>query len=187
MELSLVLPTYGRDDAGQSATTAIHQPDETISATSAAASWRMRFQSFGLPATTYTRTKAGSTRNACSIFVLNAKPTSTPERTSMRVRPVSTADHSAHAAARQRNVRNASGLLYRNMSTATGVSANAIAARCAAASPAHLRTRRCRINTDATPASASGSSMLHALKPKTRPDSACTHRSEERRVGKEGR
>ena len=42
-------------------------------------------------------------------------------------------------------------------------------------SPAHLRTRRCRISTDATPASASGRSMLNELKPKIRPDSAWSH------------
>ena len=51
MELSLVLPMYGRADAGQSATTAIHQPDDTTRATSPAASWRTRFQKPGLPAT----------------------------------------------------------------------------------------------------------------------------------------
>src|SRR5690242_13245475 len=59
MELSVVLPMYGRDDAGQSATIAIHHPDDTTRATSAAASWRMRRHSFGLPATRYTRTNAG--------------------------------------------------------------------------------------------------------------------------------
>jgi hypothetical protein len=119
--------------------------------------------------------KAGTTRNAWSIFVLKANPTRTAERRRNRVLPFSTAFQIAQAAARQRNVRNASGLLNRNMSTATGVSANATAAMWAAMSPAQRRTSRCRIRTDATPASASGSSMLHELKPKRRAESDCTH------------
>ena len=51
MELLVVLPTYGREDAGQSATTATHQLDDTTSATSAPSSWRIRRASAGLPAT----------------------------------------------------------------------------------------------------------------------------------------
>ena len=44
-------------------------------------------------------------------------------------------------------------------------------------SPAQRCTRRCRISTEATPAAASGSSIDHELKPKMRPDRACTHRA----------
>ncbi len=38
MLLLLVLPMYGRDDAGHSATIATHQPDDTMSAANAALS-----------------------------------------------------------------------------------------------------------------------------------------------------
>ena len=55
--------------------------------------------------------KAGSTRKACSILASKASPTSTPASTSVRVRPVSRADHSAHAAASTSRVSIASGLL----------------------------------------------------------------------------
>ena len=65
-------------------------------------------------------------------------------------------------------------MLYRNISTATGVSAKASAARSAAVFPAHLRTSRCRIRTEATPAATSGSSMLRLLNPKSRAERPCT-------------
>ncbi len=106
--------------------------------------------------------------------MLNANPTSTAATTSVRVRPVSSAAQSAHAAARHRSVNRASGLLKRNIWTATGVNASARAARCAAQSPAHLRTKWCRMRTDATPAIASGTSMLSELNPKIRAESPCT-------------
>ncbi len=104
-----------------------------------------------------------------------ASPTSRPEITSQRVRPVSSADHRAQAAARHNNVSRASGLLKRNMSTATGVRARASAARWAAVSPAQRRTSRCRISTEATPHSASGTNMAQELNPKTRTDRAWSH------------
>ena len=74
-------------------------------------------------------------------------------------------------------MRKASGLLKRNIRTATGVRVSARAARCAAMFPAHRRTRRCRTRTEATPAAASGSSMLQEVNPKIRAERICTHRA----------
>ena len=177
MELFVDPPMYGRADAGHSVTAATHQPADNNSAAPPANSCKTRARSRGRPAHRYTPANTGSTMNACSILVSNASPSSTPHSTSPRVRPVSIADHSAQADASSNNVSKASGLLYRNMTTATGVTASASAARWAATSPAHLRTSRCRISTDATPATASGSRMLHELKPNTRADNACTQKA----------
>jgi hypothetical protein len=94
--------------------------------------------------------------------------------TSIRVRPVSSAFHSAHAAARPRNVRNASGLLLRNIAVAIGVAAKAMAARWAAVLPRQRRTRWWTMRTDPTPASASGRSIENDEKPRTLANSAWT-------------
>src|SRR5438445_5590413 len=111
MELSVVLPMYGRVDAGHNATIATHQLLATTRVTAAAPSCTIRRPSLGGPATRYTRMNAGRTKNAWSIFVLNAKPRSNADISRPRVRPVSTADHNAHAAPRHNNVSSASGLL----------------------------------------------------------------------------
>ena len=55
--------------------------------------------------------KAGSTRKAWSILVSKASPMSTADTSRWRVRPVSTAFHSAQAPARHSRVSRASGLL----------------------------------------------------------------------------
>ena len=44
-------------------------------------------------------------------------------------------------------------------------------------SPAQRRTIRCRISTEATPHSASGTNMAQELKPKIRTDRAWSHRA----------
>src|SRR5438445_12324270 len=69
----------------------------------------------------------------------------------------------------------ASGLLYRNISAATGVSASARPATRPATGPAQRRTVAATRPTAATPASASGTSLLQELKPNTRTDSSITH------------
>src|SRR5579864_7682363 len=161
MELFVDPPMYGLDAAGHRVTMATHHPADTNNANPAPSSCSSRFRSAGCPAHRYTPANTGSTMNACSILVSNAKPNNAPHSTNDRVRPVSMADHNAHAEPSSSNVKSASGLLYRNMITATGVSASASAARWATTSPAHLRTSLCRISTDPTPAIASGSRMLH--------------------------
>jgi len=63
-----------------------------------------------------------------------------PASTSQRVFPASIARVTAYAAAVISSVSSASGLLYRNMSAATGVIAMAAAARRPAAGPNQRRT-----------------------------------------------
>ena len=69
----------------------------------------------------------------------------------------------------------ASGLLNRNISTATGVAASRAPAASAVRGPDQRRTVRYSSPTAATPMSACGTSIDQELNPKIRPDSAMTH------------
>jgi hypothetical protein len=66
-------------------------------------------------------------------------------------------------------------LLKRNISTATGVSAETAPASRPAAGPYQRRTVANSSPTVATPISACGTRMLHELRPKIRTDSAMIH------------
>ena len=68
----------------------------------------------------------------------------------------------------------ASGLSNRNIRTATGVSASVAPAIRPAPGPAQRRTAARSNATDATPMSASGTSIDHAVNPKIRPESPIT-------------
>src|ERR1700691_741276 len=68
----------------------------------------------------------------------------------------------------------ASGLSKRNISAATGVSATVAPAISPAAGENHLRTVRYVNPTVATPSSAWGTRMLHALTPNTRAERSIT-------------
>ena len=97
------------------------------------------------------------------------------EISSHRVRPVSRDRSSAQAAATSRKVSSASGLLNRNISTATGVSAATRAAIRPATGPATRRTVANSTPAVATPSSAWGSSRLQELTPKIRPERSISH------------
>src|SRR3984957_9914540 len=118
--------------------------------------------------------KPGTTRKACSILARNANPISTPQKTSQRVRPFSTARTSAYAAAVINSTSSASGLLNRNIRAATGVSASTSPAISPAGGPNHRRTAAYSSPTEATPSSACGTSIDHWLNPKIRPDGSMT-------------
>src|SRR5436309_1363134 len=94
------------------------------------------------------------------------------ESSSQRNLPVSIERSSAQADATSRKVSRASGLLYLNISTATGVSAATSAAIRPATGPAARFTMTKSSPTVATPSRASGSSRLQELTPKMRPDSS---------------
>ncbi len=81
----------------------------------------------------------------------------------------------AYAASVMTSTSSASGLSNRNIRVATGVTASAAPAMIAAAGPNHRRTVAYSTPTAATPSRAWGTSRLHELKPKTRPDSSITH------------
>ena len=68
----------------------------------------------------------------------------------------------------------ASGLLNRNISAATGVSANTAPASSAAGAENLRRTVAYRSPTAATPSSACGTRMLHELTPKMRAERSIT-------------
>ena len=76
---------YGRSAAGHSSTSAMNQPAATTIATAAATSCRMRVRRPVGPATKYTSPNAGTTSNACPIFVRKPKPTAAPAPTSHQV------------------------------------------------------------------------------------------------------
>src|SRR2546429_5307062 len=115
---------------------------------------------------------AGRTTYAARYLVRKARPTTAAESSSHLVLPVSRERNSAQAAATTRKVSRASGLLYRNISTATGVSAVTSAAIRAAAGPAARLTMTKISATVATPSRACGSSRLQELTPKIRPESS---------------
>jgi len=80
-----------------------------------------------------------------------------------------------YAAATSASTSRASGLLKRNISAATGVSANTAPASRPAPAPNQRLIVQYRIPTAATPSSACGSSMLQLLKPNRRPEMSITH------------
>ena len=80
-----------------------------------------------------------------------------------------------YAATVSSSTSSASGLLNRNISAATGVSARASPATSPAAGPNQRRTAAYSTPTQATPSRACGTSMLQELTPKIRPDSSITH------------
>ena len=79
-----------------------------------------------------------------------------------------------YAAITSSNTSSASGLLYRNIDAATGVTARAAPAINPAPGPLTRRTAAYSTPTDATPINACGSSMVNGVKPNSRPDSAMT-------------
>ena len=107
----------------------------------------------------------------------NPNPTSVAASTSHRARPASIARSVAYAAATSRSVSRASGLLNRNINTATGVSASTAPASSPAAGPAERRTAAWSSPTAATPISACGTRMLQLDSPKIRTDRPMTHRA----------
>ena len=82
----------------------------------------------------------------------------------------------AYAAPTSSTTSSASGLLNRNISTATGVSAITAPATSAAACEKCRRTVAYRSHTAPTPSSACGTRMLHELTPKARAESSMTQR-----------
>ena len=99
-----------------------------------------------------------------------------PANAIQRVLAVSVARTMQYAAATSSSTSSASGLLNRNISAATGVSASAAPAiRPAAGSAGAPHGRHTAAPTAATPISACGSSIVNALNPNSLPDKPITH------------
>lgn len=105
----------------------------------------------------------------------NANPIATPASTSHRVAPRSCALTTQYAATVSSSTSNASGLLNRNISTATGVSAIAAPASSPAQAEADLRTEAYTIATEPTPISACGTRIAHEFSPNRRTLSTIGH------------
>src|SRR5882757_2362933 len=168
-------PTYGRLPAGVSSTIAIHQPADTTIANPDASNCRMRRRNGVGAAMRYTRPNAGTTRKACSILVRKPKPTAEPAAISHQVLPASRARTTQYAASTSSSTSNASGLLNRNITTATGVNARTSPASRPATEPNQRRTVAYNSATVATPSSACGTNMLQLENPNIRPESSITH------------
>ena len=112
---------------------------------------------------------------AWAILARNANPMNTPASSSHRVPARSIARTVAYAAATISSTSSASGLLNRNISAATGVSASTAPAIRAGTQPATRRTAAWSRATAPTPIRACGTSMLQDEKPKIRADAAITH------------
>src|SRR5262245_18659791 len=166
---------YGREPVGHSATNAMYQPADTITAPVAAARCAIRLPSDVGAASRYTSPSAGNVRKPCIILVRNANPTAVPASISQPTLALSRARTVAYAAATSSSVSNGSGRLNRNISVATGVSANAAPAISPATCPDVRFTAAYSNHTDATPASACGARTVQLENPKTRPNRPESH------------
>jgi len=108
-------------------------------------------------------------------LVRNPVPTNTAISSNHRVLADSMARTVQYTASVSNSTNKASGLLNRNISTATGVRASTAPASSPAAGVNHRRTVRYTTPTDATPSRAWGTRMLQALTPKIRADTSITH------------
>ncbi len=118
--------------------------------------------------------RAGSTVNGCNPLARKEKPIAVPARSSHRVDAESIARVTQYAAVTMSSVIKASGLLKRNIKTATGVTASSAPAIRPAQAPNHRLTAAYSSHTDSTPSRACGASIDHELNPKIRPDSSMT-------------
>ena len=171
-------PMYGRMLAGTSSTMATHQPAETITAPSAAS----RCQTRRRPVTgRRDQVDAGERGQDEERLQLLGQEAEADHRAGPEHPAQLAALDAAQREVRRRGVSSstssASGLLNRNISAATGVSAStppaSSAVRAEKCAPHGARRRRATV---ATPISASGSRMLNELSPNRRTDSAMIHR-----------
>src|SRR5690242_16327165 len=116
----------------------------------------------------YVSARPGTTSITWSCLVKKPKPISAPHKTSHRVRPSVTARISAQTAATISKTRSASGLLYRNISVATGVTARSAPAINPAPGPKWRLTITYSSATETTPSSTWGSRIDQVLTPKIR-------------------
>ncbi len=163
--------------AGTSSTTATHHPAETPSAALAASPPSSRRRRGVSAQTSQTSPSAGSTRKTCNVLVRKPNPVNTPASSIHRIEPASVARSVAHTARAMSRVSRASGLLKRNISTATGVRAMTSPPSRAAPWPNRRRTVAWTTATVPTPMRTWGSRMANELRPNSRTDRAMTHRA----------
>lgn len=119
--------------------------------------------------------KAGRIRKAARVLVRKARPNIAPVSSSHRVPAVSIARTSPYAASVSSSTSSASGLLKRNISAATGVSASAVPASRPPSGEKRRRTVAYSTPTVAAPISACGASTDQEERPKIRAESTIGH------------
>src|SRR6478735_10047505 len=102
-------------------------------------------------------------------------PANSSQRSAVRPTGVSIARMTKYPATVNSRTSSASGLLNRNISAATGVSASRAPATRPAAGPDQRLTAAYRVATVPTPISACGASMANEENPKIRVDATITH------------
>ena len=160
MLLSPVPATHGRPDAGVSHISTGHASPTTDIAAPPASSWPTAARRPRGATQSHAAVMAGTTIRATPIFASKPSPTAIPARTSQRVRPSSSPRTMNQSAATQQRISSASGLLLREMATATGEVARTSPATKPATRPKRRRTRSYTSTTVATPISASGTRRL---------------------------
>ncbi len=163
MLLSPVPEIQGLSDAGVNHTSTGHASPTTVMAAPASPSWRTATMRPRGAIHSHAAASAGTTSSAAPILASNPSPTHTPDSTSQRVRPSSNPRIRNQTAAVTHSTSSASGLLWREIATAVGVSASASPAPKPAARPNRRRVMSHTSATLATPISACGTSMLHEL------------------------
>ncbi len=141
MLLSLVPEIQGRLEAGVSVTSSGHAPPTTIIAAPPARSWRSAVSRPRGATQSQAATIPGTIISATAIFVSKPSPTQTPDSTSQRVRPSSSARTTNQSAATEHSTSSASGLLWREMATVIGVTASTRPAMAPATRPKRRRVR----------------------------------------------
>lgn len=112
---------------------------------------------------------------ACRVLVRKAKPTATPAQTSHLVRAPSRARSTQWTVMVISRVSSASGLLKRNISAATGVSAKTAPLSSPATGPNQRRTEAYRTAVVPTPMRAWGTRICQPPRPKSRTHRAIGH------------
>lgn len=167
---------YGREEAGHSSTTATHQPPDTAAASPASSSCPSLRRSRVGAQTAYSRASGGRMTNACRVLVRKPRPIAAPAATSHPVRAPSRARSTQYTVMVSSRVSSASGLLKRNISAATGVSAKAAPLSRAAPAPNWRRTAAYSTAVVPTPIRAWGTRICQEPSPNSRTDSAIGHR-----------
>ncbi len=177
IELSVEPPTHGREAAGVSHTSTGQASPTTAIAIPPSVSWRAASKRPRPRGAIHSQASAipGTTSSAAPIFVSKPSPTATPESTIHFVRPSCRPRTRSQIAATEQSTSSASGLLWREIATVTGVSTSARPPTKPAVRPKKRRTRSYVSPALAIPISACGTRIGSELKPKIRTDSACTH------------
>src|SRR6185437_7440322 len=141
-ESCLVESIYGRAEDGVRSTEIAQAKDTTTITTPATASWPKRTRHGRAAPSRYTAAKAGNTKYAAIILMLNPNPTQTAHASSQPQLPFSLARNSSQVASNVVITNKLSMMLSRLVTTEIGEMASATAESNAANAPNARRTMR---------------------------------------------